>query len=165
MSRRPIPAVEDDVPIERGVGPVAEQVAPAAAPPQEDAPGPGDEQAPAAPGTAAGPDGSFTVANPGGTQLVPTAPATPTPAAPPPGGQTGGGAQQGAVYERHRPQRPHAEDIIRPKEETPREQVSAMVPAELELVRRMRLMWAHEGILQRDQVALALDAWLRDRGY
>ena len=175
MSRRPLPDIEDDLPVERGVGPVAgrgQAAKPAAlAEPATEgdgaASGPGGGQAPAAPGTAVGPDGSFTVANPGGTQLVPTAAgAAAAPASPPPSGQAGDGAQQGEVYEvPPQPERPRAEDIIQPRERVEREQISAMVPRELQLIRRMRLLWAHEGIEQRDLVALALDRELRARGY
>lgn len=63
------------------------------------------------------------------------------------------------------PERPTAEELVRPREEMQREQISVLVPKDLELRRRMRLMWAHEGMEVRDQAALALDGFLRSRGY
>lgn len=162
MNRRPLPDIEDDVPVERGVGPVA-----TSALSSETTPPAHEGQAAAEQSPPAGPDGTFAAANTGGTQLVPTSPAAPAQTVPPANGQQPGGQpQQGPVYTV--PQTdgpPRAQDIIRPKERIEREQISAMVPAELQLVRRMRLLWAHEGIEQRDLVALAVDAELRSRGY
>lgn len=128
---------------------------------------PGAEPAAAAVGgPTAAPDGTFTTAAPGGTQLVPATPAMPAPASSAVvGQQAGDDLRQGPVRTVPRNERPRAEDIIRPREKVEREQISAMVPAELDLVRRMRLLWAHEGIEQRDLVAFAVDHELRARGY
>jgi hypothetical protein len=133
---------------------------------QQPAAVPASNPAPAG-GPTAAPDGTFTTAETGGTQLVPTVTApAPAPASSPANGQSlDEEHSQGPVYTVPQTQHPRAEDIIRPREKIEREQISAMVPAELQLIRRMRLLWAHEGIEQRDLVALAVDRELRARGF
>jgi hypothetical protein len=61
--------------------------------------------------------------------------------------------------------RPRAADLITPRVELRKEQISVMVPADLELVRRMTLYKLDHKLTQADQVALALDAWLTAEGY
>lgn len=62
--------------------------------------------------------------------------------------------------------RPRATDLVRqPETAIVREQVNAMVPAELQLARRMGYFKLDHGVELRDQVALAVDEWLTARGY
>lgn len=172
MSRaRPIPPVEGmGAKIERGVGPLVQRAVP---PPTA---GTGEEQSateaegtagPAAHGPVAAPDGTFTSAeNPAAAELVPTAqPAAVMTGSAATDEQASEVPRQGAVYTMPAPDRPRAEDLLRPQPRMAREQISCMVPAELELVRRLRLFWAHEGVEQRDLVAIAIDRELRSRGY
>lgn len=163
MTKRPLPPVQGMPPIERGVGPVAKTAPPAEAALAE-------EQQPAAKAPPAGPDGTFSSAkNPAAAELVPTGSTAPAPvdSTPPdrPDDPAGQEPQQGPVYTFSRPDVPRAEEILQPRPKIEREQISHMVPAELRLVRRMRLFWAAEGMEQRDQVAHALDQWLRARGF
>lgn len=100
---------------------------------------------------------------PASAELVPAAPAAPAMVDEPPAAEQRG--EQGPVYTFTRPEVPRAEDLLQPRPKIDREQISCMVPAQLRLVQRMRLFWATEGMEQRDQVAHALDQWLRARGF
>lgn len=65
-----------------------------------------------------------------------------------------------------RADRPRAEDLVRRRTgDVQREQINAMTPAALQLTRRMGYFKLDQGIELRDQVALAVDAWLRGQGY
>jgi hypothetical protein len=82
-----------------------------------------------------------------------------TPAAPPP-------SLASSPAESRNGDRPRAEDLVAPRAgDVPREQVNGSTPAVLQLRRRMTLYRLDHGLELRDQVALALDQWLRSQGY
>ncbi|WP_018658543.1 hypothetical protein [Actinomadura flavalba] len=60
---------------------------------------------------------------------------------------------------------PDARDVLRPMEREETEQISVRVPAVLNLRRRSRQYAAFNDVEQRVQIALALDEWLRARGF
>lgn len=62
-------------------------------------------------------------------------------------------------------ERPRAVDLIQHRTEITREQINGMTPKVLRLRRRMRQYWIDHDLELRDQMALALDAWLTERGY
>ena len=65
-----------------------------------------------------------------------------------------------------RPARPAARDLVSPARPViAREALKADVPAELELLRRLRAYRNDKGVDIRDQVALAVDEWLTREGY
>lgn len=51
------------------------------------------------------------------------------------------------------------------KTNVPREALKADVPTELRLLRRLHTYRLDHGVAIRDQVSLAVDQWLRDRGF
>lgn len=61
---------------------------------------------------------------------------------------------------------PSAEDIVAPKpQEIRRRPLNVDVPEDLQLHRRMQQCRIEQGVDMRDQAALAIDAWLRERGF
>jgi|SRR5580704_4567129 hypothetical protein len=65
-----------------------------------------------------------------------------------------------------KPSRPAARDLIAPaRVSIAREALKADVPAELELIQRLRRYRLDKGVDIRDQVAMAVDAWLTGEGY
>ena len=67
---------------------------------------------------------------------------------------------------RGRSARPSARDLIAPaRVSIAREALKADVPAELELIQRLRRYRLDKGVDIRDQVAMAVDAWLTGEGY
>ena len=63
-------------------------------------------------------------------------------------------------------ERPLAEDLVAPRSgDMPREQINGSTPVVLQLRRRMGQYRLDTGMDVRDQVALAIDQWLRSHGY
>ena len=62
-------------------------------------------------------------------------------------------------------QRPPARSLVAPRRQVPREALKADVPAELELLQRLRRYRLDTGTDIRDQVAVAVDEWLTGQGY
>lgn len=63
-------------------------------------------------------------------------------------------------------ERPRAADIVQRKTgDVPREQINALTPKALQLAKRMGYYKLDNGYELRDQVALAVDAWLTAQGY
>lgn len=93
---------------------------------------------------------------PAGQGLVPVS--DPAPTLPPP---------RDAAVTPHGPavDQPRAEDLVQRRTEITREQINGMVPKVLQLRRRMRIYQLDHDVELRDQMALALDGWLRARGY
>jgi hypothetical protein len=59
-----------------------------------------------------------------------------------------------------------AEEIVSPRpEEVARKPLNVNVPAALDLHNRMRRYQMEQRLDMRDQAALAIDVWLRERGY
>lgn len=79
------------------------------------------------------------------------------------GGEATGGRTDDATPEASAPS---AEDVVAPRRrQVRRRALNVDVPDDLQLHRRGHLYRIEEGIDMRDQVALAYDAWLRERGY
>lgn len=104
------------------------------------------------------------------TQPVP-GPATPATPPPPPPAESAQGEQPQAEPRRvPRPRRssrrPAARDLVTPaRQPMAREALKVDVPAELELLRRLRSYRLDHGQDIRDSVALAVDEWLTREGY
>lgn len=79
-------------------------------------------------------------------------PATPAPA---PSPVVGTGA----------PAAPPTEEQVKSTPASERRQLNVGVPRDLKLHRRAGLYAEDHGLSRQDQVAIALDAWLRERGY
>lgn len=93
---------------------------------------------------------------------VPADPATPPPAAPAGKDETPRSTPRRAAQ----PRRPAARDLVAPpRPSVAREALKADVPAELDLVHRLRRYRLDKGVDIRDQVALAVDGWLTSQGY
>lgn len=76
--------------------------------------------------------------------------------------------QQPAQRARRRSRRatPAAEDLVAPKpQQMWRRPLNVDVPEDLNLHRRMHQCRLEQGVDIRDQAALAIDAWLRERGF
>lgn len=96
-----------------------------------------------------------------GTEIAMTTPAPAAPAAP-----AAIDVQVPAVVPPAGIERPRAEDLVRPRtEDVAREGIHALVPKALKLPRRMANYRYDHGFDARDQIALALDAWLSRQGY
>ncbi|MEU0493767.1 hypothetical protein ABZ249_31455 [Nocardiopsis sp. NPDC006139] len=83
----------------------------------------------------------------------------PAPAVPEPGVATAPVAGTGA------PDTPPTVASVQGTPASERRQLNVGVPKDLKLHRRAGLYAEDHGLSRQDQVALALDAWLRERGY
>lgn len=63
------------------------------------------------------------------------------------------------------PDTPPTADEVKSTPASERRQLNVGVPKALKLHRRAGLYAEDHGLSRQDQVALALDAWLRERGY
>jgi hypothetical protein len=63
------------------------------------------------------------------------------------------------------PEEPPTEEELRKTPASERRQFNIGVPKSLRLHRRAGLYAEDHGLSRQDQVAIALDAWLRERGY
>jgi hypothetical protein len=96
--------------------------------------------------------------------LVPVPDQMPAPAPPP--RPVVGPVREATVRPRSvEDERPRAEDLVTRRTHIEREQINGMVPTVLRLRRRMRLYELDHGMQLRDQMAVALDTWLRLQGY
>lgn len=74
--------------------------------------------------------------------------------------------RSGADASQSKPGRPTAQDLVAPVRQTiAREALKADVPADLALLQRLRRYRLDNGVDIRDQVAIAVDEWLRGQGY